>query len=158
MITNTLLQNELRHIIANALRNHLGSSSRNRITLGTGESHTRLSGWYSKSRVYQLQTQAGHIRSFTSFGSARASYRRFGEPPRTSPRPAPRILGFRLPPRGGSSSFDRTFRAIPNWVWWLAGGSGVYYLGHLEKVEQTGRWRFMDTSVESELAVRRSIR
>ncbi|GAA5951077.1 hypothetical protein JCM3765_004674 [Sporobolomyces pararoseus] len=32
----------------------------------------------------------------------------------------------------------------------ILGGGGTYYVLHLEKVEETGRWRFMDVSQETE--------
>ena len=35
----------------------------------------------------------------------------------------------------------------------LVGTGGAYYVYHLEKVQESGRWRFMDTSRETEKAV-----
>lgn len=40
-------------------------------------------------------------------------------------------------------------RNVPNVVWVVAGGSGAYYVYHIETTE-TGRYRFMDTSEETE--------
>lgn len=95
-------------------------------------------------------------RTFSASSAHKASYRRFGEPPRTSSQ-QPRLVGSIKFPSGNNGNFDRAFRGIPNWIWWLAGGGGVYFVSHLEAVEQTGRLRFMDTSVESELATGRQV-
>ncbi|KAG0140190.1 hypothetical protein CROQUDRAFT_84518 [Cronartium quercuum f. sp. fusiforme G11] len=118
---------------------------------------TRLNRQGSTGSISNLgfHQKLAHIRTFATFPSKQTSYRRFGEPRRTS-SPQPQIVwGFQLPLGNHGYSFKRRFQGMPTWVWWLVGGSGVYYVGHLEKVEQTGRWRFMDTSVDSELATGR---
>lgn len=120
-----------------------------------------LSGRYHSRLTPQIQSindgkmKASQFRAFGTSSTHKASYRRFGEPPRTSSQ-QPRLVGSIKFPSSNNGNFDRAFRGIPNWIWWLAGGGGVYFVSHLETVEQTGRWRFMDTSVESELAVRLS--
>ncbi|OAV99126.1 hypothetical protein PTTG_09176 [Puccinia triticina 1-1 BBBD Race 1] len=37
-------------------------------------------------------------------------------------------------------------------MWYIGAAGGIYYVSHLEKVELTGRWRFMDTSIQAEIA------
>ncbi|EPS96776.1 hypothetical protein FOMPIDRAFT_1025277 [Fomitopsis schrenkii] len=62
-------------------------------------------------------------------------------------RAGPRYVRFGSDPQQpGVQRWDMRTRVL---VGVLAGG-GVYYVAHLEKVEQTGRWRFMDVSPELE--------
>ncbi|GAA6035958.1 hypothetical protein JCM8097_005185 [Rhodosporidiobolus ruineniae] len=110
------------------------------------------------------------IRSLHS-APPRAAYRRFGDPPRSrQPPPPPRdepadplqILLSRLPqqqgqqqgysygPRGGGRrgftlNNARAVLRSPVVIIALAGG-GTYYVLHLEKIPETGRYRFMDVS------------
>ncbi|GAA5972663.1 hypothetical protein JCM11641_002964 [Rhodosporidiobolus odoratus] len=121
-------------------------------------------------------------RNLASSAKTAASYRRFGERPRSQGPESPRrdededpfsILLSRLPqkqqsqqpaesgygqaysygrqgPRGGFSFHN--FKAyLRSPIFLIAvGGGGTYYLLHLEQVEETGRWRFMDVTREME--------
>lgn len=92
-------------------------------------------------------------RLLSSSSKLTASYRRFGDAPRQPVRYEQRS---RLPqgaqPLFGSSAppFLRRFRRPPPIVYVVLAGGGAYYIFHLEKVERTGRWRFMDTSEAAE--------
>jgi hypothetical protein len=55
--------------------------------------------------------------------------------PRTAVR---RVTYYRF---GQPAPGVRRSRAPPRWVWIGLGGAGVYYVAHLEKVEETGRLR-----------------
>ncbi|MBW0468289.1 hypothetical protein O181_008004 [Austropuccinia psidii MF-1] len=48
--------------------------------------------------------------------------------------------------------FPKDLFGVPPWIWLVGTFGGTYYISHLEKIELTGRWRFMDTSIEAELA------
>jgi hypothetical protein len=109
--------------------------------------------------------RAKSIRPFTSTPLRPVKYRRFGEPPRsiTSRTPVPRqyqeesdpkvalinLLKSRYYPRRGISR-------PPVLILVLASGSILYYVAHLERVEGTGRLRFMDVnpSLEKSMADR----
>jgi len=91
------------------------------------------------------------LRHFHTARIHQATYRRFGDqdskPTWSLIPPSPNGSYQRWP------SNNQNYYGLPPWVWLLGiAGCGGYYLNHLEKVELTGRWRFMDTSVEAEIA------
>ncbi|KAG9003160.1 hypothetical protein FRB93_011240 [Tulasnella sp. JGI-2019a] len=76
-------------------------------------------------------------RGFSSGIPSRATYVRFGDPP------------------GGGGQKWRPFRdgkwdTPSKLLAGAVGAAGIYYVAHLERVEETGRWRFIDISVEAE--------
>lgn len=82
----------------------------------------------------QLQEQLFRSPSSSTRSAGQAIYQRFG--------------GGGGGGRGGGSS---RFGNRPPIILVVAlGGAGVYYVAHLEKVPETGRWRFMDVSPEAE--------
>jgi len=96
------------------------------------------------------------LRHFHTARIHQATYRRFGD---QDSKPT-----WSLIPSSPNGSYQRwpsnnqNYYGLPPWVWLLGiAGCGGYYLNHLEKVELTGRWRFMDTSVEAEIAASKCI-
>ncbi|GAA5845019.1 hypothetical protein JCM3766R1_004850 [Sporobolomyces carnicolor] len=95
-------------------------------------------------------------------------YRRFGDPPPQNEPVDPWQIIEKLPPGrarrgrgggggGGSRFADIKYRATtllrqPVVVVLIAGGT-TYYVYHLERVDETGRWRFMDVSPDVERQV-----
>lgn len=93
------------------------------------------------------------MQPLTTSATRLASYRRFGD----SQRVPSRIESRSSVPSQGLPLFSNTsnpilsrFRRPPAFVYILLGGGGIYYIFHLEQVERTGRWRFMDVSKDSE--------
>ncbi|GAA5896253.1 M48 family metallopeptidase [Sporobolomyces salmoneus] len=131
-------------------------------------------------RPLNFPSRSTSSRSFTSSPSPILSrYQRFGDPP-PSERPVPPSSAShasrpndpwaiirKLPtPSGGSRSSggsrgspfsDIRYRATTvlrqPLVLVLIGGGGAYYVFHLERVPETGRWRFMDVTPETEKEV-----
>lgn len=96
-------------------------------------------------------------RAFASEPPRRPTYTRFGErksdPDSGSNRPESdwtSNLGRQWQWNFGRKLQDPLLQKITIGV---LGACGVYYVYHLEKVPETGRWRFIDVSRESERAV-----
>ncbi|KAA1075187.1 hypothetical protein PGT21_030787 [Puccinia graminis f. sp. tritici] len=89
------------------------------------------------------------LRGFNTTRLNQAVYRRFGDDQNNKPT-------WSLTPSSNGKyrrwSKNQNFYGLPSWIWLVGAGGGVYYVTHLEKVELTGRWRFMDTSIEAEIA------
>lgn len=89
---------------------------------------------------------------FTATPCSRVSYRRFGDPPRGSMRPTPTARLSSPSAQNQLVAFAREripFRLRqrpPTIVFVVVGGAVIYYLVNLERVEATGRIRFMDVS------------
>lgn len=120
-----------------------------------------------------LSSSTSSFRCFSSNCPPLSSrYRRFGDPLPSSP---PQQQSNAAPPpndpwsiirklptssrgggsgAGGSPFSDIRYRATTllkqPLVLVVLGGGGTYYVLHLEKVEETGRWRFMDVSPQTE--------
>ncbi|EPQ29730.1 uncharacterized protein PFL1_02950 [Pseudozyma flocculosa PF-1] len=130
------------------------------------------------SASQRLPSQA--IRPLRTSSAPRATYRRFGQPaPSSSPAPPPQshnaaptplnlqtlqdILVQRTRANAGGGGGEggggnrrprgRGFQSRPTLLFVVGGGAGVYYLVHLERVPETGRWRFIDVSREQEVAM-----
>ena len=78
------------------------------------------------------------FRYFSQARARQATYRRFGHEDRGSGQ----AYGFR-------DKVTARVRNVPVVVWVGVGGSGVYYVYHLERTE-TGRLRFMDVTLHDE--------
>jgi len=76
-------------------------------------------------------------RFLSSARSSKQQYQRFGQQQA-------------LPFGRGSARYGPGGKRIPPLVYVVAGGGGVYYVYHLEKVPETGRWRFIDVSEATE--------
>lgn len=91
-------------------------------------------------------------RSFTSNSTCLANYRRFGDPkPSTTSKPYLTTTSNNF--NGSNNPFNNfrnRFRKPPAIILIIGGGSIIYYIAHLEKVELTGRRRFMDVSDSTE--------
>jgi hypothetical protein len=95
-----------------------------------------------------------NLRSFHTTWFNHAVYKRFEDPERkTTPLPIVRSSRKENYGQWKVNYNPPNFTYLPPWLWLLGAAGGFYYLDHLEKVELTGRWRFMDTSVESEIEV-----
>lgn len=78
-----------------------------------------------------------------------------------SSRAGPRVRreSWDAPPHPGSAVLDRlamVWSRTPRWVLVLIGVGGAYYVGHLEQVPGTGRWRFIDVSPGQDKEMSRS--
>ncbi|PLW09664.1 hypothetical protein PCASD_18411 [Puccinia coronata f. sp. avenae] len=106
--------------------------------------HTQRQSIPSKSII--------NLRSFHTTWFNHAVYKRFEDPERkTTPLPIVRSSRKENYGQWKVNYNPPNFTYLPPWLWLLGAAGGFYYLDHLEKVELTGRWRFMDTSVESEI-------
>jgi hypothetical protein len=123
----------------------------------------RCTGFRSSIRIVDTQTTAARTgssnqRLLSTTRNLRAQYERFGfENARPLGPSGPSGGGGKRP--GGSQhplllALRRRFgdRGIVLYGVGLA-GCGVYYVAHLERVPETGRLRFIDTSPESERAM-----
>jgi hypothetical protein len=127
--------------------------------LGTHNTHPKFftsqtvcSRTISRHTKHQL-SYLGNFTTLRGFSTTRlnqAVYRRFGDDQSNQPT-------WSLTPSSNGKyrkwSNNQNFYGLPSWIWLVGAGGGVYYVTHLEKVELTGRWRFMDTSIEAEVAV-----
>ncbi|GAA5922115.1 M48 family metallopeptidase [Sporobolomyces koalae] len=90
--------------------------------------------------------------------ATRSAYRRFGQSQRPTNNPWQIIEKLPTPNNRSGSQGSRfsevRYRATTllkqPLVLVLIGGGGAYYVTHLEQVPESGRWRFMDTSEETE--------
>jgi len=89
-----------------------------------------------------------YTRRFTSPFAARLTTRSFAS---SSLRPAPKYVRFNVDPEKpwDVSRWDTTTKVLVG----VLLGCGVYYVAHLERAPETGRWRFMDISPRKESAL-----
>ncbi|PWZ00447.1 hypothetical protein BCV70DRAFT_199724 [Testicularia cyperi] len=73
-----------------------------------------------------------------------------GQPQKSAPSVYQRFGGPSNSGGSGGSGRSRFSSRPPILILVLLGGAGVYYVVHLEKVPETGRWRFIDVSPEQE--------
>ena len=125
----------------------------------------------SASNLQLRLTLERHATSFSTSSRPLVAnrYRRFGDPPPQNEPVDPWQIIEKLPPGrarrgrgrggggGGSRFADIKYRATtllrqPVVVVLIAGGT-TYYVYHLERVDETGRWRFMDVSPDVERQV-----
>lgn len=110
-----------------------------------------------------VSSRAKSIRPFTSTPARPVKYRRFGEPPRstTSRTPVPPQHQEESDPKAALIHLIRSSRYYPRrglrrppvLILVLASGSILYYVAHLERVEGTGRLRFMDVNPSLEKSI-----
>ncbi|POW12480.1 hypothetical protein PSTT_04439 [Puccinia striiformis] len=125
-------------------------TSSTKVTFRTRSVNGTRPGLFSADTSWQTACLHHYrLRGFTTLHAQQAIYKRFAD---GNNKPTWPLMPTSSHQQHRKWRYDQSLYGLPSWIWFIGATGGVYYLVHLEKVEVTGRWRFMDTSIEAEIA------
>ncbi|KAI9605070.1 hypothetical protein H4Q26_003041 [Puccinia striiformis f. sp. tritici PST-130] len=127
-------------------------TSSTKVTFRTRSVNGTRPGLFSADTSWQTACLHHYrLRGFTTLHAQQAIYKRFAD---GNNKPTWPLMPTSSHQQHRKWRYDQSLYGLPSWIWFIGATGGVYYLVHLEKVEVTGRWRFMDTSIEAEIATK----